>query len=75
MIRFRTAAAMALAGCAAACASGGPVTNTSGGYGMPDVMSDTYVSEKAPPMEPGRKIVEQDCSKALETDRGNVRCK
>jgi hypothetical protein len=29
----------------------------------------------APPMDRERKISEQDCSKPLDLDRGNLRCK
>ncbi len=66
---------MALISCTVACARGGEATDTSGGYGMPNVMSDTYVSEKAPPMDPGRRIVEQDCSRAIDPYSGNILCK
>jgi hypothetical protein len=73
MIPLKMAAAIALIACAAACAA--PETDTSGGYGMPNVMSDTYARVKPLPMDDSRKIAEQDCSKAVETDRGNLRCK
>ena len=76
MIRLKTAAALAFIGWVAACAGKDDiVTDTSGGYGMPNVMSDTYATAKPLPMDDSRKIVEQDCSKAVETDRGNLRCK
>jgi hypothetical protein len=42
---------------------------------MPNVMSDTYARVKPLPMDDSRKIVEQDCSKVVETDRGNLRCR
>ena len=43
------------------------------GYGM------SYAGARpstvtAPAMDPNRKVVEQDCSKPIETDRGNVLC-
>ena len=76
MSRLKLAAALALIGCAAACAgSDDIVTDTSGGYGMPNVMSDTYAGTKAPPMDESRNVAAQDCNKTVETDRGNLRCK
>jgi hypothetical protein len=77
MIRLKLGAALALIACAAACAGSDSEsgTDTSGGYGMPNVMSDTYATAKPPPMDPSRKIAEQNCSTTVETDRGNLRCR
>ena len=69
-MHFKVAAAIVLIGCIASCASESP-----GGYGMPSVMSDSYVTAEPAPMDPSRRIAEQDCSKALEFDRGNLLCK
>jgi hypothetical protein len=75
MIRLKRVAALAFIACAAACAGKDDiVTDTSGGDGMPNVMSDTYAGTKAPPMDESRNVAAQDCSKAVETDRGNLRC-
>jgi hypothetical protein len=35
----------------------------------------TYARVKPLPMDDSRKIAEQDCSKAVETDLGNLHCK
>jgi hypothetical protein len=38
--------------------------------------SDAYSMKPNPaPMDPGRKISEQDCTKPIVSDRGNLRCK
>ena len=70
-LHFRKAAAIVLIGCNAGCAG----NDTAGGYGMPSVMSDTYATAKPLPMEPSRTINEQDCSKEIVFDRGNILCK
>lgn len=76
MIRLKLVAALAFIVCAAACAGRDDVVaNTSDEYGMPNVMSDTYGGTKAPPMDESRNIANQDCNKAVVTDRGNLRCK
>jgi len=42
---------------------------------MPSVMSDSYVTAQPVPMDPSRRVAEQDCSKALDFYRGNLLCK
>ncbi len=69
-MQFKTAAAIALVSCTAACAG----SDTSG-YGMPSITSDNYVAAKPLPLDPSRRIAEQDCSKAIEIDRGNILCR
>lgn len=39
------------------------------------VTDSTYTTVKPPPMAAGRNIAEQDCSKPIDIDRGNLRCK
>jgi hypothetical protein len=46
-----------------------------GSYGMGDQTSPNVTAAPAPAMNPGRKIVEQDCSKAVSMDEGNLKCK
>ena len=36
--------------------------------------AETYGAIKAPPMEPTRKVNDQECSKPVVSDRGNIRC-
>jgi len=42
---------------------------------MPSITSDNYVAAKPLPLDPSRRIAEQDCSKAIEIDRGNILCR
>ena len=73
MIHFNVATMIALAISAAGCAS----TDSSAGYGMSSTGSvrTAGVSAKAPPMDATRKIAEQDCSKAVDFEGGNLRCR
>jgi hypothetical protein len=67
MYRFLIVAVlMALLG---ACAS-----NETGRYGMSGSSSTRY-AVNAPPMDPTRKIDEQDCSRPIQPERGNLLCK
>jgi hypothetical protein len=72
MIYLKTAAAIALIGCLAACAGG---YDTSGGHGMPSVTSDNYATPVSIPMDPSRRIAAQDCGRTIESDRGNLHCR
>ena len=47
---------------------------TSGGYAMSGLSGSRY-AVKAPPMDPNRKIDEQDCSQPIQPERGNLLCK
>ena len=44
------------------------------GYGM-SYAGARPSTVSAPAMDPNRKVAEQDCSKPIETDRGNVLCR
>ena len=46
--------------------------SSKGGGGGGRMSSDP---RKAPPMEPSRKVNEQDCSKPIDFERGNLKCK
>ena len=73
MAHCTPAAAIVLVICTASCAS----SNSPGGYGMSGSTAGatTYTTFAAAPMDPNRKVAEQDCSKPVELDRGNLRCK
>lgn len=64
---LETAAAIALICCTASCAS----RDSMGNYG---VTAERYGAVKAPPMDPTRTVNDQDCSKPVVSDRGNLRC-
>ncbi|HXM80676.1 MAG TPA: hypothetical protein VN929_01995 [Burkholderiales bacterium] len=34
-----------------------------------------YDPRNPPPLDPGRKVAEQDCSKPIDLEAGNLRCK
>jgi hypothetical protein len=53
----------------AACAS-----DDGRGYGMSNVGARQSVLT-APPLDPNRKVAEQDCSQPVATDRGNLLCR
>jgi len=38
-------------------------------------MSGSDVTAEPAPMDPSRRVADQDCSKALEFDRGNILCR
>jgi hypothetical protein len=65
-------AAMALILCTASCAS----NDSSRGYGMARSSSadPAYKGSRQLPMEPTRKVSEQDCRQSFYTDGGNLRC-
>jgi len=70
MAHFKAASAIFLISCTASCANSEP-----GGYGMPSVTADSYATAKQLPLDPSRRIAEQDCSKPIDFDRGNVLCR
>ena len=57
----------------ASCAS----NETSPNYGSSDglVTVGEYYAAGAAPMDPGRKVSEQDCSRPFVFDGGNLRCR
>ena len=67
MYRFMIIAVVAALG---ACAT----NETGGGYAMSGLSASRY-AVKAPPMDPNRKIDEQDCSQPIQPERGNLLCK
>jgi hypothetical protein len=69
MMHFKAVAGVVLIGCTVSCASSGPSDV------MPGVVSDTYATVKAAPLDATRKIAEQDCSKPIDFDRGNILCR
>jgi hypothetical protein len=69
MIRLTLALALALA---AACTSD-PARDS---YGMAGTAANPALFPKAaPPMEPQRKVSEQDCSRPVDLSAGNLRCR
>jgi hypothetical protein len=70
---FTNAAAIILMISTASCAS----RESPGAYRMSrsTATSATYMPSRPAPLDPTRKIVEQDCSKPVELHRGNLRCK
>ena len=73
MTHSKTTAAIILVLSTVSCAS----SESPGAYGMSGgtTTSPRYATPKAPPMDPSRKIVEQDCTKPVKWYEGNVRCK
>lgn len=69
-----TAAALIVAAATASCATDG---GSPGSYGMAGRYAGNPAAGSAPPppMDPARKIAEQDCSKPVAVDQGNLRCK
>jgi hypothetical protein len=82
---FRVALAFLMMAAAAACSSTSSSPYSSSRMGPTDAYRgssyrDTYglytvPAAYAPPMDAKRKIAEQDCSKPLSADDGNLRCK
>ena len=64
---------LSLAGCSSAPADDKP------GYQMSDApLANPVYDErelKGPPLDPSRKVSEQDCSKPVDLEHGNLRCK
>lgn len=56
----------------ASAATGG--TRTSGGGGG-STMRGGLGQRQPPPLDPARKVSEQDCSKPIDPQAGNLRCK
>jgi hypothetical protein len=73
MTYFKCGAAILLAACTAACASGQPYSEP----GMSDgyITVDEYYGGIAPEMDPARKISQQDCTNPSGYDGGNLRCR
>jgi len=71
-MRYSAAIAIALSFSAISCAT----SESTPEYRMPSsAASDpSYASSTPPPMDPSRKIAEQDCSQPIELDKGNIRC-
>lgn len=69
------AAALILALATASCATNGGAPGAS--YGMAGRSVGNPATGSASPlaMDPQRKIAEQDCSKPVALDQGNLRCK
>ena len=40
-----------------------------------ETMNSDYMTSNPPPMDPDRKIAEQDCTKPIDMERGNLLCK
>lgn len=73
MTLVRTVAAIAVLVSTASCADNGMTDS----YGMPRISreSSIYERSKPGPMDPTRKIDEQDCTKPVVVDQGNLLCK
>jgi hypothetical protein len=75
MTRYTVAAAVVLVLATVSCSSDdprGPQGLPTESMPLPDYLMN---STMAVPMDPTRKVVEQDCSKAVNTTDGNLRCK
>ena len=75
MTRYTAAAAIVLALSAASCTTSdprGPQGLPTESMPLPDYLMK---STQSVPMDPTRKVVDQDCSKAVNTEGGNLRCK
>ncbi|HWI98039.1 MAG TPA: hypothetical protein VNU96_03435 [Burkholderiales bacterium] len=80
---FRVALAVLMMAAAAACSSTSPYSSSR--MGPTDAyrgssyrgMYDPYTAPAAyaPPMDAKRKVAEQDCSKPIDDNDGNLRCK
>jgi hypothetical protein len=51
-----------------------PTTGYNSSVGDAAYMSN-LANAKTPPMDPNRKVDDEDCSRPIRTDRGNLRCK
>ena len=71
MTHFQTAAAIVLIGSTVSCAGPGP----SAGSQRHESSMTKAAAIRPAPLDPDRKIVEQDCSKPVEFYSGNLRCK
>lgn len=69
-----TAAALILALATASCATNGGSPGASYGMAGRSAGNPAAGSASPPPMDPARKIAEQDCSKPVALDQGNLRC-
>ena len=71
MTNSKTAAAIMLISSTVSCAGPGP----SAGYERSQNSMGKAAAIRPAPMDPERKIFEQDCSKPVELYSGNLRCK
>jgi hypothetical protein len=75
MTPYTTAAAIVLVLASVSCSSADP----RGPQGLPTEpmpLPEYLMNARQPvPMDPTRKVVDQDCSKAVNTEGGNLRCK
>ena len=56
-------------------ASSATVGPRAGGGGGGSTLRGGFGERKAPPLDPARKVSEQDCSKPIDLQAGNLRCK
>ena len=80
MNALRTSAVILFALGTASCAGGGtPEHQSSTEYYLEHpvelITTDSYNAQAAPPMDPGRKVSEQDCTKPYDLQGANLRCK
>lgn len=72
MADFKSAVAILLIGSTVGCAGGPP----SAGYERSRSAAANAESRSKPaPLDPSRKVAEQDCSKPIDFYLGNIRCK
>jgi hypothetical protein len=73
MTYLKTGAVIVLLLGTASCAS----NETSYNYGLSDgfVTVGEHYASGIPPMDPGRRVSEQDCSRPFAFDGGNLRCR
>ena len=70
MVNFKIAVAIVLVSSTVSCTTSGPSAGSERAR-----MRSENVRLQPGPMDPERKIAEQDCSKPVDLNRGNLRCK
>lgn len=72
MPHFAAGAVIVLTIITASCAS----SDSPGTYGKSrSIATDSMYTSRPAPMEPSRTVAEQDCTKPIDLDRGNLLCK
>ena len=75
---MRTLTLMAFAALVAGCSTSGTNEDMSTSYAVPqlDTRTAAYLQVKTnAPLDPSRKIAEQDCTAGVSDEGGNLRCK
>lgn len=75
---MRTLTLIAFAALAAGCSTDGTSDDMSTNYAIPqlDTRAAAYLEVKGnAPLDPNRKVAEQDCTAGISDEGGNLRCK